>query len=122
MNGITVLGPNGMIGLKKITDGVSKTILYGEKWLKVATYETWDYNNDQGWNIGHDSDVNSWCDDVPSHDAERNVPLHRFGSAHPSGMQCTMADASVHTIPYEIYAEVFRRLGVRNDRLPVSVP
>jgi prepilin-type N-terminal cleavage/methylation domain-containing protein len=122
MNGITVLGPNGMIGLKKISDGASKTILYGEKWLKVATYETWDYNNDQGWNIGHDSDVNSWCDDGPSHDAERFVPLHRFGSAHPAGMQCTMADGSVHTIPYDIDPEIFRRLGVRNDRLPASLP
>jgi hypothetical protein len=122
MNGITVLGPNGMIGLKKITDGVSKTILYGEKRLKVASYETSDLNNDQGWNIGHDSDVNSWCDDVPYHDATPGVPLHRFGSAHPSGMQCTMADGSVHTIPYEINAEVFRRLGVRDDQLPTAVP
>jgi hypothetical protein len=33
-----------------------------------------------------------------------------------------MADGSVHTIPYEIDSEVFRRLGVRNDRLPVAVP
>jgi hypothetical protein len=122
MNGITVLGPNGMIGLKKITDGVSKTILYGEKWLKVATYETWDFNNDQGWNIGHDSDVNSWCDDGPSHDAERFVPTHRFGSAHSAGMQCTMADGFVQTISYDIDPEIFRRLGVRNDRLPASVP
>jgi hypothetical protein len=120
MNGITVLGPNGMIGPKKITDGMSKTILYGEKWLKVVTYETFDYNNDQGWNIGHDSDVNSWCDGVPSHDGERNVHLHGFGSAHPAGMQCTMADGSVHTIPYDVGLEVFRRLGVRNDGLPLQ--
>jgi hypothetical protein len=34
---------------------------------------------------------------------------------HSGGLQCTMAGASVHTIPYEINAEVFRRLGVRND-------
>jgi hypothetical protein len=37
-------------------------------------------------------------------------------------MQCTMADGSVHTIPYDIDPAIFRRLGVRNDRLPASVP
>jgi hypothetical protein len=33
-----------------------------------------------------------------------------------------MADGSTHTITYTIDRETFRRLGVRNDRLPVSVP
>jgi hypothetical protein len=37
-------------------------------------------------------------------------------------MQCAMADGSVHTITYDIDREAFRRLGVRNDALPVAVP
>jgi hypothetical protein len=124
MNGLTVLPKSGLVGLKKVTDGISKTMLYAEKFLRPANYETTDDDNDQGWNLGHDRDINRWCNNVPLSDILGD-PAGRsglFGSAHPSGMQCTMADGSTHTITYTIDRETFRRLGVRNDRLPVSVP
>jgi prepilin-type processing-associated H-X9-DG protein len=125
MNGMNVLRGSGLVGLKRVTDGVSKTILFGEKYLRPERYDTIDNDNDQGWNMGHDRDINRWCDllSIPASDilgtGERNAI---FGSAHPGGFQVTMADGSVHTIPYEIDMETFRRLGVRDDKLPVSVP
>jgi prepilin-type processing-associated H-X9-DG protein len=123
MNGMNVLRNSGLIGLKKVTDGVSKTILIGEKYLVVRSYETTDHDNDQGWNLGHDRDINRWCDLPPFNDALGQPSRYSvFGSAHPGGMQISMADGSVHTIPYEIDPDTFRRLGVRNDGLPVSVP
>jgi prepilin-type N-terminal cleavage/methylation domain-containing protein len=124
MNGLTVLPRSGLISIKRITDGVSKTILYGEKFQRPANYDTIDDDNDQGWNMGHDRDINRWCNNEPLSDIHGD-PAGRsglFGSAHPGGMQCTMADASTHTMAYDIDREVFRRLGVRNDGLPVSLP
>jgi prepilin-type N-terminal cleavage/methylation domain-containing protein/prepilin-type processing-associated H-X9-DG protein len=123
MNGMNVLRNSGLIGLKKVKDGVSKTILIGEKYLQAKTYETSDHDNDQGWNLGHDRDIVRWCDLPPYNDALGQPSRYSvFGSAHPGGMQISMADGSVHTIPYEVDLVVFRRLGVRNDGLPVQVP
>jgi prepilin-type N-terminal cleavage/methylation domain-containing protein/prepilin-type processing-associated H-X9-DG protein len=123
MNGMTVLRGSGLIGLKKVTDGTSKTILYGEKYLAVRTYETTDHDNDQGWNLGHDRDINRWSDLPPYNDALGQPSRYSvFGSAHAGGMQVSMADGSVHTVPYEIDQVVFRRLGIRNDGLPASIP
>lgn len=123
MNGMNVLRGSGLIGIKSVVDGVSKTMLFGEKYLAVATYETTDHDNDQGWNLGHDRDINRWCDVQPFNDALGQPPRYGvFGSAHAGGMQIAMADGSVHTIPYEIDQEQFRRLGIRNDRLPVRTP
>jgi prepilin-type N-terminal cleavage/methylation domain-containing protein/prepilin-type processing-associated H-X9-DG protein len=123
MNGMNVLRGSGLIGLKRVTDGVSKTILIGEKYLVVRSYETTDHDNDQGWNLGHDRDINRWSDTPPYNDALGQPSRYGvFGSAHAGGMQISMADGSVHTIPYEIDPLVFRRLGIRNDGLPASVP
>jgi prepilin-type N-terminal cleavage/methylation domain-containing protein len=124
MNGITGLRNTGPIQIKRIPDGLAKTILYGEKTLRVSTYETADHDNDQGWNLGFDSDVGRFCIDPPSQDALVHPLSHywTFGSAHPDGMHCAMADGSVHTIAYDIDRETFRRLGVRNDGLPVQAP
>ncbi|HJS08063.1 MAG TPA: DUF1559 domain-containing protein [Pirellulales bacterium] len=123
MNGMNVVRGSGLIALKRVTDGVSKTLLLGEKYLVVKSYETTDGDNDQGWNMGHDSDIIRFCDTPPFNDALGQPPRYTvFGSAHPGGMQVTMADGSVHTIPYEIDPLVFRRLGIRNDGLPANVP
>jgi prepilin-type processing-associated H-X9-DG protein len=123
MNGMNVLRGSGLIGLKKVTDGVSKTILIAEKYMKSDLVEKSDHDNDQGWNLGHDRDINRWCDLPPYNDALGQPSRYSvFGSAHSGGMQISMADGSVHTIPYEIDLIVFRRLGVRNDGQPASVP
>ncbi len=123
MNGMNVLRGSGLIGLKRVTDGLSKTLMYGEKYLVVRSYETTDHDNDQGWNLGHDRDINRWSDVPPFNDALGQPSRYSvFGSAHPGGMQVAMGDGSVHTIPYEIDAVVFRRLGVRNDGLPAAIP
>ena len=124
MNGITGLRNPGPIEIKRIPDGLAKTLLYGEKTLRVSTYETADHDNDQGWNLGFDSDVARFCIDPPYQDTPAHPLSHywAFGSAHPDGTQCVMADGSVHTIAYEIDRETFRRMGVRNDGLPVQTP
>jgi prepilin-type N-terminal cleavage/methylation domain-containing protein len=123
MNGITGMRNSSLVGINDVGDGVSKTVLYGEKYLRPETYEKSDHDNDQGWNLGFDIDVNRFCGEGPDHDTlARPLRIRVFGSAHASGMHCAMADGSVHTINYDIDRETFRRLGVRNDGLPVAVP
>ena len=75
--------------------------------------------------MGHDRDIIRWCDlgSSPQNDIQGTGEKNAiFGSAHPSGMQAAYADGSIHTVVYEIDGEVFRRLGVRNDGLPLQVP
>jgi prepilin-type processing-associated H-X9-DG protein len=123
MNGITVMRNSGLVRTKSITDGLSKTLLYGEKYLRMETYEATEIGNNQGWNLGFAMEINRYCKESPYLEALRQPSRYfAFGSAHPGGMQCAMADGSVHTITYDIDREAFRRLGVRNDALPVAVP
>jgi prepilin-type processing-associated H-X9-DG protein len=45
-----------------------------------------------------------------------------FASNHPGGAQFVYADGSVHFLSDGTDAEQYRRLGNRNDGLPVSIP
>jgi prepilin-type N-terminal cleavage/methylation domain-containing protein len=123
MNGITVTRKSGLVGIKKVTDGASKTILYGEKYLRVERYEADDHDNDQGWNLGFDSDLNRFCKEGPHQDElGQHYRYYLFGSAHIGGAHFAKADGAVQAIPYSVDAEVFRRLGVRNDGMTVHSP
>jgi hypothetical protein len=97
--------------------------MYGEKHLRVDRYETQDLDDDQEWNRGFDGDVNRFCNEPPHRDILGQSPRNwTFGSVHSSGIHCAMANASVHTVSYDIDPLVFRRLGVRNDRRTVAIP
>ncbi len=107
---------------RQIRDGLSKTILYGEKFQDVDTLDTSDANNDQGWNLGWDWDIARWTHEPPQTDikcngdaALKNKYARLFGSIHASGCQLVMADGSVHTVAYEIETAVFQALGDRDD-------
>lgn len=114
----------------KITDGASKTLLIGEKWVPPIFYDGSPHNaragDDRGWADGWD------CNNLRSTmfqmraDGEGVVPdsatgpcdeLHDFpfGSAHSGGMNANFGDGSVHFISNEVDQEVFNRLGHRRD-------
>jgi prepilin-type N-terminal cleavage/methylation domain-containing protein len=125
LNGITVLPLCGLIGPKKIQDGVANTILYGEKYINMVRID--DPNNlndnDQGWNLGYDRDIMRFADVQPIGDYNDNVERHQvFGSSHKDGCHFVMADGSVHMFSYEVDLTTFQRLGQRNDRRVVDIP
>jgi prepilin-type N-terminal cleavage/methylation domain-containing protein len=120
LNGITLCGKE--VKVKGVTDGLSKTLLYGEKALNLAKLEDYngDHDNDQGWDLGYDWDIIRWTDQAPVPDLNLTNqdwgPFRNcFGSSHPAGLQVAMADSSVHSISLEINVRLFRILGSRND-------
>ncbi len=129
LNGLTVMPTTGMIGVKKVPDGIAQTILYGEKYLNMVRIDdpTNLNDNDQGWNLGYDRDIMRFTDEQPHPDYldfNNSTAEHHqlFGSSHKDGIHVCMGDASVHSIAYDIDVTVFKLLGQRNDRKVVEIP
>jgi prepilin-type N-terminal cleavage/methylation domain-containing protein len=104
------------VELRRISDGLSKTYLLGEKALVIPRYEDgrapWD---DQSYYIGFDQDTNLSSYQLPIADSPLDIDVHfRFGSAHPGILHMVFCDGSVHPMSYDIELEVQRSLGSRN--------
>ncbi len=130
------------VTMAMITDGASNTYMVGEKYLCPDLYtiggdggDDWSmYAGQQDDNVrsvgyyADSSDTNTTfasfppLQDQPGYVAvdPGAAPGTCFGSAHAGGVNMTMCDGSVHTISYDIDEEVHRRLGNREDGLPVN--
>jgi prepilin-type processing-associated H-X9-DG protein len=123
----------------KIVDGMSKTLMIAEKYLRNDQYDAGRNSDDAGWSDGWDADSVRSTAFSPISDGDpigfgpqapyfqdnggfagtANV-LH-FGSAHTSGINCVYADGSVHSIAYDVDRSVFNALGTRNGSENVDV-
>jgi prepilin-type processing-associated H-X9-DG protein len=135
----------GLVKASKITDGASKTLLIGEKYVRSDAYDgpftgVNRNSDDRGWSDGYDADLlrstcfppvqdgdsigwstslkNYFDDDPGTPFAASNV--YHFGSAHPGGINAVFADGSGHTINYDIDPVVFNAFGTRNGDETVS--
>jgi hypothetical protein len=134
LDGTIVRNPRGganrsqPVAMKLITDGLSKTILVGEKALNRARLGSPQPDDDGGWVEGWDFDtirwgyfppVQDWYDISPQTEEGYNgtfVPYHgAFGSAHAAVFNTVFVDGAVHPISYEISLNVFSSLSSRND-------
>ncbi|MEM9410056.1 MAG: DUF1559 domain-containing protein [Planctomycetota bacterium] len=107
---------------RDIFDGLSNTILVGEKHIRPGTFgmnspgtlsaNTGDgsiYNGDHPWVISRAAGP-----DFPL--ANRNSPFNlQFGSWHPGVCQFTMGDASVQAVQITVDNEILAALAQRND-------
>jgi prepilin-type N-terminal cleavage/methylation domain-containing protein len=127
-----IIGSNPRpIKIARITDGTSKTLLVGEKYLRPDLYQGLISNSDdRGWSDGWDLDsMRSTCF-PPMYDGDglgySFGPLNSssdffgavndvvtFGSAHTAGFNSVFCDGSVHTISYDIDVIIFNALGTR---------
>jgi prepilin-type N-terminal cleavage/methylation domain-containing protein len=110
-----------------ITDGMSKTFMLGEKYVRNDLYQGGGPSDDHGWSEGWDTDlVRSTCfQPYPDSDGfqfqslgpddmfgmEKDVVY--FGSAHTSGFHGIYADGSVQTLNYDIDVTLFNALATR---------
>ncbi|MDX1964882.1 MAG: DUF1559 domain-containing protein [Pirellulales bacterium] len=116
------------VTVKNVTDGTSKTIALGEKFLDVSKYESGDDPADnEHCYVGFDNDmfrtVFNRSDNDPRVDSTNNIDTrNRFGGPHTSTWNAMMTDGSVQTISFDANFEIIQRLASRNDGKTVAVP
>jgi prepilin-type N-terminal cleavage/methylation domain-containing protein/prepilin-type processing-associated H-X9-DG protein len=115
------LGPP--VRLAEITDGLSSTLLVGEKRLNHFYFGKTRSDDNEGYSAGNDWDTMRNADRAPAPDT--NAPtgekgFSQFGSAHPSGFSILFVDGSVRLLSFGIDPEVFASLGTRAQGEPIS--
>ena len=115
-------GYNGLIYQRSgltgahVRDGLSLTLLVGEKYLNPTAYGTGlDNADNESAYVGDDRDVLCNCSEPPLQDTPGIGDRFHFGSPHPGGGGYAFADGSVRMLRYDIDSEIFRWLAVRND-------
>jgi prepilin-type processing-associated H-X9-DG protein len=104
-----------------IFDGLSNTILIGEKELDANHYtDGQTYCDDNCIMAGLDNDMYRLCQTPPVQDAPGLASQTQFGSAHTNACMFVFCDGSVHKISYGIDATTFGNLGCRNDHQPIK--
>ena len=117
-----------------IADGLSHTIMLGEKYLNPDQYENGCNGGDNNSMMnGSDTDNLRWvCNNVNdiNHAPLQDTPgiglgsfdpwTESFGSAHSGAAQFIFCDGSVQSIRYEVDIMTFHCLGHRNDGLQVK--
>jgi prepilin-type N-terminal cleavage/methylation domain-containing protein len=122
-----------IIAFNDVKDGLSKTLLVGEKFLPLDNYDGSGPvfqgqvrlfgGDDRGWSDGWDFDIVRSTGVQPKADYpipaefyyENRIETIMFGAAHSAGIQGVFGDNSVRTISYEIDRAVFNNLGNRVD-------
>jgi type II secretory pathway pseudopilin PulG len=136
--GTVANGANGMlvkmgqppVKIAFVTDGLSNTILVGERWLAPAWYlapggpESDDYRG--GYTTGYVSYGNNtrWGIYQPLRDREYisiTTDYRTFGSAHSQGFNAVFGDGTVRMVHYNVNLGVFTVACVRNDGQSVNV-
>jgi prepilin-type N-terminal cleavage/methylation domain-containing protein len=122
---------------KDVTDGLSSTLLIGEKFTPPYNYSSTEKptfeGDDRGWSDGWDYDIVRTTG-VPL-ERDRNYPStlfygspgpkywhfkYAFGSAHNSAMHFVFGDGSVHSIAYTVDRVMFNHLGHRSDGVVID--
>jgi prepilin-type N-terminal cleavage/methylation domain-containing protein len=107
--------------VREITDGLSKTMLFGEKFLEPDHYKTGsNWGDDEGPFVSDDADSIRFTDIgggylTPLRDRPGLFEYYYWGSAHPAAFNIACCDGSVHSISYDISETNMRRLCNRHD-------
>jgi prepilin-type N-terminal cleavage/methylation domain-containing protein len=138
------------VRMAQVTDGLSNTLLLGEKWLRPDQYLTGSWQDDHNLSSSLDPDGMRLGDVSPVKDTRTNPrtgalvgpsdnnpccdwwrdPMTRlpsprlgsyFGGAHPGGMSAMFADGSVRGISWQVSQQVFSALGNKGDGLTVTL-
>ena len=100
---------------RKIKDGLSKTSMISEKWIRLGSQHA--AYDDRGWSDGWDLDTvsSTFCQPIPDNAATVVNGAISAGSNHSSGLNVVFADDSVRFVPFEIDLEVWNMMSHRSD-------
>jgi hypothetical protein len=102
------------IGLNQITDGTSKTLMFGEiSASRAKSFQA--FNGDSAPAIFLGEDRQFVDDPEPDPAPTDYYKTHSFGSSHPGVIQFVMVDGSVQGITKNIDSTVLDRMAQRND-------
>jgi len=101
--------------LTDMTDGLSNTLMAGDKRLNIAALGNFQGDDNEGYTSGWDHDIYRRTDLAPLPDPIGGDGEQRFGSSHPGGFNGLLGDGSVRLIRYSINPTTFLNLGRRND-------
>jgi prepilin-type N-terminal cleavage/methylation domain-containing protein len=122
------------VNYRQIEDGLSNTYALGEKYMSTDNYED---GLDAGDNEPAFSGNNADTLRTTSHIKELNRPLalgpdrpgpseeigeRMFGSAHASGFNMAMCDASIAFVNFDVDPEIHRARGYRSDGVVPNTP
>ncbi|MGI9427462.1 MAG: DUF1559 domain-containing protein [Bythopirellula sp.] len=122
---------NPLIRISSITDGTSNTMLFGEKYVNGLWTQGGSWGDNAGWYVGKSWDSQRFAAGLPQPDSYLTNFLPRqvkqppqsqgvrsydfFGSAHPTGFNCSLADGSATSVNYDIEPRALQRLCNRAD-------
>jgi len=127
-DGVAMRSWCGRVRFTDVSDGLSNTILVGEKNVALQTATTFSsaYGGDnESWaNPGWDEDVLRTASNIPWQNRVESVnrtgPDARFGSSHPGGFNVLLCDGSARRLAYSIALDTFRNLARRADGNVIS--
>lgn len=103
------------VTVERVSDGLSNTMMFGEKRLTKGRYSIGDWMDDRGWTDGWDPDIMRVTVVSPIADAYIGVSGYEFGGVHTGGMMASFGDGSVRFLSFSIKPIVFNSLGHRED-------
>jgi len=106
-----------------VRDGMSSTYLLGEKYVAAGLAKAGtDAGDTAPLFVGYSDDNLRWAFDTPLQDTHGLSRPQAFGSPHPGGVNMSLADGSVRSIPYDVDPTVHKALAGRKDGIIVGVP
>ena len=101
---------------RQIRDGLTHTLLLGEKYLNASAYRTGeDFGDNESLYNGFNNDSCRSTLARPQRDVRGVDSRNGFGSAHPLQWHALMCDGSVRRVDYESDPAIVRRMGNRHD-------
>jgi prepilin-type N-terminal cleavage/methylation domain-containing protein len=109
------------VKLRDISDGLSNTLMLGEKRINPLNYTNGlDGGDNENAFTGWDNDLNRVSGVTPKRDERGIFDPFAFGSAHADGLHMALCDGSVRTFSYNVDAKVWLQLGHRSDGGPLG--
>jgi type II secretory pathway pseudopilin PulG len=121
------LGTRNSATAASATDGLSKCLLFGERWIDPTVTGLDCPGEYTGWLSGWSPDTIRINSAPPASDgvwvgAATHFKAHFFfGGPHPGTIETCMGDGSIRSVSYGIDPLVWWRAGSRNDGTPASL-